>query len=362
MTPQLNVAKPKLVFVYLGRNFPDYAKASLELVSISNDVDIVLIANHFVEKRTCKINLDFISVEDFYDKSIFSTMYNSNINSSIFRDGFWLRTLERFFVLQQFMEVSSESNIIHAELDQLLFRIDELSRNLVKANFSEIALPFHLPGIAVASVVFISDASMLTNFVNFSLARKFFDNEMTLLGTWAQNSALVQAFPTLSSLKNSNYYQSKIGVPLIDEKITQGYVDPAQIGQWAGGIDPRNVPLRSIPVNKYVDASRELLLEESDLSQMVFSFDSNEGYLSVDSGEASPVRLYNIHLHSKIHKLFSNELLSFQSFFDVANKVTPHHFPIARRMQVTAWILERWALFSAHPLKSMSSLLRRLLN
>lgn len=354
-------SKPKLVFVFLGRDFPDYAKASLELVGITNDLEIVLLANQAVRQQVVNPNIEFIPVEDFYNPSTFDQIRRISINSSTFRDGFWLKTLERFFVLEQFMIAFSEKNILHAELDQLLFRVDHLSKNLTASNFSGLMLPFHSPGIAVASIVFISDSGVLTDFVNYSVKQTSFDSEMTLLASWAKDSpSAVYAAPTLSSLKHSIDYESRIGLPLVENSTTQGYLDPAQVGQWAGGVDPRNVPLRSYPMNKFVDPPRELLLEKSDLSDFVFEFDSNEGFLTIASKRSMPSRLYNLHLHSKIHRLLLADALSFQRFFDISNQERPYRFPGTRHTQIAAWIVEMWHLFSAHPIKSLASFLRRI--
>ena len=353
--------KPKLVFVFLGSNFPDYAKASLELVGITNDIKILLLANQSVKQQILNSNIEFVSLEDFYDPSIFDAIHKISLNSSTFRDGFWLKTLERFFVLEQFMISFSEKNILHAELDQLLFRVDQLSKNLIASNFSGMMLPFHSPGIAVASVVFISDFGVLTDFVNYSVKQKSFDSEMSLLANWAKVSpSIICAAPTFASLKHSFDYESKIGLPLVDDLTTQGFLDPAQLGQWVGGIDPRNVPLRWSPVNKFVDPPRDLLLGRADLSEFVFNFDSGEGFLAINTNQSSPSRLYNLHLHSKIHRLLLSDALSFQGFFDIANQELPYRFPGTRRTQISTWIVEMWNLFSAHPIKSIFSLFRKI--
>jgi len=354
-------SKPKIVFVFLGSDFPDYAKASLELIGITNDTKIILLANQVVRQQVFNSNLEFIPLEDFYDPSIFDAIHKISLNSATFRDGFWLKTLERFFVLEQFMVTFSEKNILHAELDQLLFRADVLSQNLIASDFSGMMLPFHSPGIAVASVVFISDFSVLTDFVNYSVKQTSFDSEMSLLAAWAKVSpSKISAAPTFSSLKHSFDYESKIGLPVVDISTTQGFVDPAQVGQWVGGIDPRNVPLRFSPVNKFVDLPRDLLLGRIDLSQFVFKFDSSEGFLTIDSNQSSPSRLYNLHLHSKIHRLLLSDALSFEHFFDISNQESPYRFPGTRRTQIATWIVEMWNLFSAHPIKSISSFLRRI--
>ena len=354
-------SKPKIVFVYLGRDFPDYAKASLELFGITNDLEVVLLANQSVRQQVLNPNIEFIPVEEFYDPSTFDQIRRISLNSSTFRDGFWLKTLERFFVLEQFMIAFSEKNILHAELDQLLFRVDHLSKNLIASNFSGLMLPFHSPGIAVASVVFVSDFGVLTDFVNHSVKQTSFDNEMALLANWAKESpSAVYAAPTLSSLKHSIDYEPRIGLPLVEVSTTQGYLDAAQVGQWVGGIDPRNVPLRSCPMSKFVDPPRELLLEKSDLSNFVFKFDSDEGFLTIDSKRSMPSRLYNLHLHSKIHRLLLTDALSFKRFFDISNQELPYRFPGTRHTQIATWIVEMWHLFSAHPIKSLTSFLRRI--
>jgi hypothetical protein len=358
----INSNKPKLVFVFLGMNFPDYAKASLKLVRMTNDVKIVLLANQSVRQQIRNSNIDFVPVEEFYDPSIFDAIRRANLNSSSFRDGFWSKTLERFFVLEQFMKVFSEKSIVHAELDQLLFRVDVLSRNLSDAKFSGLMIPFHSPGIAVASVVFISDASLLTDFVNYSIKQTSFESEMYLLAKWANSSSSkICAAPTFSSFMHSFDYELKIGLPLLELSTTKGFIDPAQVGQWVGGIDPRNVPLRLSPMNKFVDSPRDLLLGKADLSEFVFKFDSDEGFLRVDNHQSTSNRLYNLHLHSKIHRWLLSDLITFKAFFDISNQEVPYSFPGTRRTQISSWIVEMWDVFLSRPIKSIFSLLRKIL-
>ena len=111
----------KIVFIYLGDSFPKYAESSLQLALQHSGMNVHIIGNKVLEKSAFMNGVRFSSVEEFYNPKIFRDIAKKATLPHEFRNGFWLKTLERFFVMYQYMESQNVSKIFHAELDQLLF-------------------------------------------------------------------------------------------------------------------------------------------------------------------------------------------------------------------------------------------------
>ena len=91
-------------FVYLGKTLPDYGLASIELASRYSGLNVRLIGNASMARSLKNSSAKFTAVEDFYDEKEFKEASKSLTSPHSFRQGFWLKTLERFFVLSQYME------------------------------------------------------------------------------------------------------------------------------------------------------------------------------------------------------------------------------------------------------------------
>jgi hypothetical protein len=291
----------KLYFVYLGKSLPQYALASIELAQKYSGMEVHLLGNRTQKRQIEKLGIEFTGVEDFYDPSEFAETAKNLSLSSDYRNGFWLKTLERFFVLEQFMSFKKIHKIFHAELDQLLFRTDLLVLNIEKTGKKGVFYPFHTKQRAVASVFFCNDQNALRNMLEFARSSSSFENEMELLANWArENSECAIRLPTLVNFQESPDRQ--ISDQFIASIQMDGVVDAAQLGQWIAGIDPRNVPLNERPKTHFVDHPNSEILTEFELSNLTFSFDSRSGILSVSKNEFDEIPLFNLHVHSKIHK------------------------------------------------------------
>ena len=319
------------VFVYLGRSLPDYAKYSLSLFARASGQSPVLLANEALRKA-CPRDTTFLAVEEFYESAEFLDASSKLNNSKDFRQGFWLRTLERFFVLYQFMQTSKMTYLFHAELDQLLFQDEILVSKLL--NFGEAGLyfPMHGSRLAIASVMFVNRPQSLRHFLDFIQTQDGFENEMVLLSDWARlNSGLFHQLPTLGG---PDVRMQTAGVP--DSGSIKWAVDAAQLGQWVGGEDPRNVPLGQSPRSKFAHPDEPGIVPSRDLERIRFHYEHQENSLHLTfSGSQEKYQLFNLHLHSKIHGwLHSNG--SLEMLFRLANENSRHRFPGTKLEQVKA--------------------------
>jgi len=329
----------EVTFVYLGRDLPKYAVSSLELAKKFGGLDIHLIGNASLLPNFSSEAVRFTSIEDFYEPAEFIEVSRKMSSSHSFRNGFWLKTLERLFVLDQYMQTAKTTGFFHAELDQLLFRADLLVSKLDRMTMSGMFFPFHESERAVASVLFCNSGEALRSVLDFAHNTDSFSNEMVLLAHWAsENPDLGFALPTLfSKLGEDNAGLPTIAASLKPEALG-GVVDAAQLGWWMGGLDPRNVPLWEVPRNKFAERSCKQLLSSTQLEGLRFSLSHADGTLQCSFRGELSTTVFNLHIHSKIHSYLRNSDPNLDRFFQTGNQDDAFQFPGTRRAQLVSHI------------------------
>lgn len=196
--PKDLAATGTVVFVYLGQKLPNYARASLELASRQSGMDVHLIANEAALTRRTGPLPSTTTVEEFYDSERFEELTEKIISSHSTRNGFWLKTFERLFVLDQFAATFGLSEVFHAELDQLLFRADLLVDELRSTGLQGVFLPFHTPNRAVASVLYWNNSTLFSEMLWSFNSLPPASNEMELIAN-SRNLAGCKIFPIPSA-------------------------------------------------------------------------------------------------------------------------------------------------------------------
>lgn len=316
-----------MVFVYIGKRLPRYAKASIVLASRTSGLRVRLIGNSSISKGLDRRIVEFTATEEFYEKEEFRTIADKFSSSPTFRGGFWLKTLERLFVLEQFARSEKRSTLLHAELDQILFRIDMLKTSLDAANFRGIYVPFHNSTV-VASVFYCNDMSELRAFIDFAKSRDVIVSEMKLLADWAfTESSRVTPLPTFKDfLDRSRRGRAGEILPSTSSEV-EGVVDAAQLGQWVAGIDPRNVPFGEVPKTKFLDVPENMPVNATDLGKVKFEFRESDQVLHCGVEEGNVTQLYNLHLHSKVHRFLLKKDPLFRELFLRSNGDTVWTIP-----------------------------------
>ncbi len=310
-----------LYFVYLGTVLPTYAKASLILAKKHSGMAVHLIGNKVIGETLGSSLCEFTAVEDFYTGDGFN-IAKSNIKSDArYRGGFWVKTLERFFVLYEFAKFRGLRSIFHAELDQLLFGTDELVKNIEQHNLSGIFVPFHSPELAVASVFYCNHLDALSSLLLEAMSGEAYGNEMALIAQWAsKNRNLAVSLPTAASLLKNTNVATPQGVHELTPKDLGGIVDAAQLGMWVAGIDPKNVPLTELPRTKFVNEPVAHLLSKSELESIKFTMSKNTETLLTACSNNQSIRIFNLHIHAKIHQSISSGQLQLDCLFKQTNE------------------------------------------
>jgi hypothetical protein len=307
-------------FVYTGEKLPRYGISSLKLAREMSASQVHLIGNSSMKKSAQQAKVDFTAIEEFYDSTKFQSARTNISSDAGFRSGFWLKSTERIFILEQFAEFKRLTSLCHAELDQLLFNTSELITALGVSQKKGIFIPFHNPDSVVASLIYINDFNALQSLTSLAGSGIQFKNEMMLMAYWAKaNPSMAFALPTLATELNSPDLIVPEGVSVLDVSETRGIVDAAQLGQWIAGIDPRNVPINEKPTTRFIDDPTPGILDLKTLEDVEFRLDLNKQKLKVKSNE-SEFYAYNLHIHSKCHANIFHQKPSLNALIEKSNK------------------------------------------
>jgi hypothetical protein len=151
-----------------------------------------------------------------------------------FRNGFWALASMRFFYIYEFMEQFGIDNVIHLENDVLVYyNCDEIAE---RAGKQHVYLPFDCYDRNIASIMYIPSASVFRRILDqYDLTVNDMENFVQI----AKRCDLIQRFPIFPANAYTN--------PEIQFVSTNhhkfGYLfDAAAMGQYLGGVDPRNQP------------------------------------------------------------------------------------------------------------------------
>lgn len=280
---------PQLIYIWIGKKIPEWAAEAVTLSSRYCGVDAVLIASREVARKISFVRT--YCLEDFYERELwFETLFEDK--APMFRDGFWIKTLERFFVMEAFAGTYSVDRFFHAELDNLLFDIRSLASVLDRVG-NGFFCPRDAVSRGIASLIYVNDLSRLQHMNNwFRCHYATIKNEMELLGHMLEHEPGFYALPTETALQVSR----KANWDFVEKERTEGIFDAAAMGQFLFGIDPRNV--KGMLFNGFVNENALI-----DFHRLRFTFIKDEKTVWVSYGDDDKlVRCYNLHVHSKIFR------------------------------------------------------------
>jgi hypothetical protein len=218
----------KIVLVMLN-NMQEYVLDNIENLKNHNNKDITIITdnkfnNYFEDKDVQIINIE--EILPCYTEHV-SKIANS------FRNGFWNLTSYRFKAIHEYMRLYNIENIIHIENDVLIYKDMELIKF---HNTNKILLTMDSKKRCIPGIMFIPNYSILHKCVNN------FNSKLNDMENWAEcyykfNNE-IDTLPIFINEKDTTD-------PVLN-LITKNFhsynliFDAAAIGQFLGGIDPRN--------------------------------------------------------------------------------------------------------------------------
>ena len=205
----------KIVLVVIG-NFQSYVIDNIRQLIVTNNRDIDVICD---QKFSCHFKDQEVNLFDI--ESIDTDYLQLNrVESTTFRNGFWKYTSYRFTLLLKYMKKTGITNIVHIENDVLLYC--ELSQSLFHTS-SKILLTMDHPNRCIPGIMVIPTENMLEKCLGL------FDLKLNDMENWAKCYNHFDFVDSLPIFTSSDHFEKYNAI-----------FDAAAIGQYLGGVDPRN--------------------------------------------------------------------------------------------------------------------------
>lgn len=287
------------IFIHIGETqFPTYVNISLAQCHRWNPTNPI----YFISNKIHAMQINLAYVNHIFLEDIKQTDKHQIFNhisglDKGFRDGFWKYTTERLFVLEDFCIQYSISEAYHIENDNMVyFNSTELIDQFRKVN--GLSSPALSQSENTFGILYMNNISTLGELTTSLLYNKSNTNEMGLGSKFFNTNTSTTSFlPSIPPIDTNLTSSEK---RYISDNIDgfKGVFDPAQYGQWLGGIDPRNgdaektKPLTFSNTCARIEAHKftyVAVLESCGLNRIHIQ----ESTLNID------YPIYVIHVHSK---------------------------------------------------------------
>jgi hypothetical protein len=307
-----------LVYVHLGRSLPEHLADSIAQARAFNaDASIFLVAGRDALAALPALRDFCVSTVPLEDLGVSNQWQQFNRTSRLdrrFRRGFLTFTTERFFVLERVMRALDLRNVFHIENDVMIyFNVEEMAARFA-ALYPSIAATFDNDERCIPGLLYAHGADSLQpllEHINAEVAGRGFReiNDMTLLGGYRQRrgSDFIGTLPIVppdyaAPLRSSSGHVAKRAAEYSNNlEALRGLFDAAALGQYLGGIDPRNAPGVST-----VGFINESCVFDPSLCRIAFERDAQGRRYPTLSAEGPSWPVYNLHIHSKMLAPFAS--------------------------------------------------------
>jgi len=228
--------------------------------------------------------------EDYIDDK-FNSFDIKNYDKN-FRDGFWLRTSNRFFLLNSYTMKNNIINFFHIENDNLLFtNLVQVKKSLILSNY-DMSVVIDSEKRCIPSMMFFKSSCILNDLCDFMLSYQYNNDMENIFNFYNENKHRVSNLPIIPSdyIINDN---SKTNYSNQFDEL-KSIFDGAAIGQYIGGVDPRNDSSNTVGF-----INETTVFNPSD-SEYVWLDD--EIYMVYNNKR---IKINNLHIHSKNLKKFT---------------------------------------------------------
>ena len=277
-------------------NFQEYILTNIaQLLKLGHTEIYVLTNDHLMQDfEPFSDIVKLISVETLEDPFDFK---NKSTQNKDFRNGFWHFSSARLFVLHSFMVKYNVKNVIHIENDVLLYyNCDEtLTESLY--NQKQAYIPFDSYERNVASIVYMPDGATFERILE---QYNFNKNDMYNFSEIRKKTDLINTFPIFVNHDMFPDDEEKAFVTNGWERFGGYIFDAAAMGQYVGGVDPRNI---------YGDTrgfvNETCVIKYNDEGEIFWQMVAGLSKPFIKTRESAvEIPIFNLHIHSKALMLY----------------------------------------------------------
>ncbi len=309
-------AEHSIVFVHVGPRLPDYMEDSLSQARLFNKTCPIYLAAsqealQGLSEKARAASPTLVPLETLQKTENHLCFNNFSVMDRSFRGGFWHYTSERFFYLEEVIAHYDLHQVFHLENDNMLYVDLEKILPVFMQYYPGIAATFDNDRRCIPGFVYIADkqiiADLTTLMANQAHAGK---NDMEFLAIFKDHVQRegIDHLPIVME-NYFDYYEalSPAGHRVRNPRLYSQHgdyfdsiFDAAALGQYLGGIDPKN------------GASSPGFINESCIfnpSKLHFRWERDLEGRNVPYAyfEGVERRINNLHIHCKNLKLFSSE-------------------------------------------------------
>lgn len=211
----------KIVLVDIGV-FQSYILDNIRNLQLFGNTDITVITEPQFYGHFDGLHVTLVDSTQFPD----NFTHRSNMDRN-FRGGFWLHCSRRLFLLEQWMRSTNAPRIVHIENDVMVYcNLDQIFGDETD---DKLWLAIDAPHRCIPSIMFIPTHSHIENVIkDYVCTQNDMDNLSNFFNRRRDQCEALPIAPSNNGLYSSNF--SRFG----------SIFDAASIGQYLGGVDPRN--------------------------------------------------------------------------------------------------------------------------
>ncbi len=227
-----------LVLVHIGPNFPEYLNDCIgQLRSVSAiPIHVILSECH----RTRLKAVDNLVIQPIEELTVDAYQQRFERDSKLnawWRDGFWKFASQRFFYMYTYVHTKQLEDVFHIEYDNLVYY--DFTRNLSAFRRKDVWLVLDAMHRCIPSFMYFRNAAALEDVLpTFLHAASANQNDMDALAqyyhTHRERVGLLPIIVDYAREIPAIFYET---APEFDSLF-----DGACVGQYIGGVDPRNTP------------------------------------------------------------------------------------------------------------------------
>lgn len=251
-----------------------------QLLLLGHNIHVITNKSFFKKLEDFKnkiiiVDADLLKINEYFDNN---SKHNYN-----FRNGFWKNTSKRLFLIYEYMKLCELKNVFHIENDVLLYSSLDFQMS------NNVYLTMDANNRCIPGIIYIPDSTLIEPLIhnyNFRL------NDMSNMALFYKNNKnTVKLFPIIDNISydktmyNENFQEFN------------SIFDAAAIGQYLGGVDPRNSPGDT---RGFVN---ETCVVKYDKYEFTWIKKENLYYPYMKVGDTH-IKINNLHIHSKNLKQF----------------------------------------------------------
>jgi hypothetical protein len=215
-------SKKEVVLVSTGV-FQTYMKTNIDqLLKFDFNIHAIIDRAFFDSMEEYKTRITLV------DSSTLQTDFDSkSMLNKVFRDGFCNNTSKRLFILNEYMKQKGLKNVIHLENDVLLY--SDMKYDLDE----KIYITMDEQNRCIPGIVYIPNHELFDHLIQEYNYSK--DDMENLAIFYNRHRDIVNTFPIIDNSVQPSIYNKEF------ERF-HSIFDAAAMGQYLGGVDPRNIP------------------------------------------------------------------------------------------------------------------------